>query len=241
MKQFLITIAGVLTGLILFAVLAPLFLLGVLTAASRPAPTPERAVLSLDLRGGLTDQAPQNPLAILGGRTLSVMGVESALKRAQTDARVQGLFVRLPEGGMAPAAADELRLAFKDFESHGKFVIVHSQGLYADGMVASTYELAAAASDVWMQPGSPFQATGIANEDLFFKRLFDRFGVTADFQQRYEYKNAVNPYLYDDYTPAHRTAELSWMDSVWNTSTASAAADRKTSPATLLATLEAGP
>lgn len=241
MKQFLITLAGVFVGLVLFAVLAPLFLLGVLAAAARPTPTPERAVLSLDLRGGLTDQAPQNPLAVLGGRTLSVMAIEQALKRAESDPRVQGVFVRLPEGGMAPAAADELRLAFQDFESHGKFVTVHSQGLYADGLVVSTYELAAASHDVWMQPGSPFQAVGIANEDLFFKRLFDRFGVTADFQQRYEFKNAVNPYLYNDYTPAHRTAELSWMGSVWDTATAAAAADRKMSPTAMTAILAAGP
>ncbi|HEY1560947.1 MAG TPA: signal peptide peptidase SppA [Caulobacteraceae bacterium] len=241
MKQFLITLAGVFFGLVLFAVLAPMFLLGLLAAAARPAPTPARAVLSLDLRGALTDQPSQNPLSILGGRTLSVMGIETTLKHAESDPRVQGLFVRLPEGGMAPAAADELRLAFKDFENHGKFVIVHSQGLYADGMVVSTYELAAASGDVWMQPGAPFQATGIANEDLFFKRLFDRFGVTADFQQRYEYKNAVNPYLYDDYTPAHRTAELSWMGSVWDTALAAAAADRKMTLAAMTSTLEAGP
>jgi protease-4 len=241
MKQFLITLAGVLVGLFLFAVIAPFVFLGMLSAAARPAPTPERAVLSLDLRGGLTDQPPQNPLALLGGKTVSVMGVEQALRRAEADPRVQGLFVRLPEGGIAPAAADELRLAFKDFESHGKFVIVHSQGLYADGMVASTYELGTAANELWMQPGSPFQVTGIASEDLFFKRLFDRFGVSADFQQRYEYKNAVNPYLYDDYTPAHRTAELSWMGSVWSTATAAAAADRKLQPAAMTSLLEAGP
>ena len=41
---------------------------------------------------------------------------------------------------------------------------------------------------------------------MFFKRLFDKYGVTADFEQRYEYKNAVNGYLYDDYTAAHREA-----------------------------------
>jgi protease-4 len=241
MKHFLITLAGVLAGLFLFAILAPLVLLSFLSAASRPAPTPERAVLSLDLRGGLTDQPPQNPFAVLGGRTLSVMGIEQALKRAEADPRVQGLFVRLPEGGMSPAGADELRLAFRDFEDHGKFIIVHSQGLYADGLVVSTYELAAASHNLWMQPGAAFQATGIANEDLFFKRFFDRYGISADYQQRYEYKNAVNPYLYDNYTPAHRTAELSWMGSVWDTATTAAGADRKMSPAAMAQVLAAGP
>jgi protease-4 len=241
MKQFLITVAGVLVGLCLFAVLTPLLLLGLLAGASQPAPTPARAVLSLDLRSGLTDQAPQNPLAFLSGKTQSVMGIEQTLRRAQADPRIMGLFVRLPESGISPAAADELRLAFKEFRDHGKFVTVHSQGLYAQGPVTSTYELAAASGDVWMQPGAPFQVTGLTSEDLFFKRAFDRFGVVADYQQRYEYKNAVNPFLYDDYTPAHREAELSWMGSIYDTALAAAAADRGKSPAALKAVIEAGP
>ena len=45
----------------------------------------------------------------------------------------------------------------------------------------------------WMQPGASLQSTGLASEDLFFKRFFDKYGITADFQQREQYKNAVNP------------------------------------------------
>src|SRR6185312_11698241 len=58
---------------------------------------------------------------------------------------------------------------------------------------------------------------------------------------RYQYKNAVNQYLYSDYTPAHREAELSWMNSVYATSLAAAAADRKMAPGALKAVIEAGP
>jgi protease-4 len=84
-----------------------------------------------------------------------------------------------------------------------------------------------------MQPGASFQATGLANEDIFFKRFFDKYGVKADYEQRYEFKNAVNGYLYDNYTPAHREAELSWLGSVYEMGLGQAAADRKLDPATL--------
>ena len=151
------------------------------------------------------------------------------------------MLVRLPEGGIEPGLADELRLAIKHFRASGKPVIAHSQGLYPSGVVTATYMLGAAAGELWMQPGASFQVTGIANEDLFFKRAFDKYGVKADYEQRYEYKNAVNGYLYDDYTPAHREAELSWMGSVYDTDIAAAAADRKLDPAALKTTLEAGP
>ena len=89
--------------------------------------------------------------------------------------------------------------------------------------------------------GAPFQVTGLAMEDLFYKRLFDKYGVKPDFQQRYEYKNAVNGFLYDDYTAAHRESELSWMGSIYQSSLGAAAADRHKSPAALRATIEAGP
>src|SRR5665213_2575398 len=92
-----------------------------------------------------------------------------------------------------------------------------------------------------MQPASSFQAVGVARQDIFFKRFVDAHGVVADYQQRYEYKTAVNPYLHDDYTPAHRASELSWMGSVYESALAAAAADRVMAPAALRSALEAGP
>jgi len=241
MKQFLLTVAGVFFGLLLFVVVVPALLIAIAVSGSRPAPLPAHSVLSLDLRGGLTDQEPQDGLAIFGPHGLSVMGIEETLRRAQSDSNVGGLFVRLPEGGMTPAAADELRLAFQRFRAAGKPILVYSQGLYPQGVVTSTYELAAASGDVWMQPSASFQAVGLAKEDIFFKDFFDKYGVVPDYQQRYQYKNAINGYLYNDYTPAHREAELSWMGSIYATSLAAAARDRKLAPEVLKATLEAGP
>jgi protease-4 len=241
MKQFLITIAGVFVGLALFAIVTPFVLLGLALSASRPTPLPARTVLVLDLRDGLTDQSPPDGLALFSARALSVVGIEDTLAKAGADDQVRGLFVRLPDGGMAPAAADELRGAFQRFRAAGKPILAYSQGFYPEGISSSTYELGAASGDLWMQPDASFQTTGVASEDIFFKRFFDKYGVQADFQQRYEYKNAVNPYLFSDYTPAHREGELSWLGSVYETGLAAAAADRKLPPAALKGLIEAGP
>ena len=198
-------------------------------------------MLELDLRDPLTDQSAQSVLAGFARRGHSAMSILEGLRRAEKDDRVKGVLIRLPEGGVEPGLADELRLGIRHFRASGKPMIAHSQGLYASGVVTATYMIGAASDDLWMQPGASFQVTGLANEDLFFKRLFDKYGVHADYEQRYQYKNAVNGYLYDDYTPAHRDAELSWMTSVYQTDIAAAAADRKLDPAVLKTTLEAGP
>jgi len=241
MKQFLLTMAGVFAGLVLFLIGVPFLLIVMAAGAAKPAPTPSQAVLELDLRDPLTDQDPVNPFASLGRRSMSVMSVIETLDRAGKDGKVKGLLVRLPEGGMPPAAADELRLALKKFRAAGKPVIAHSQGLYPSGVITSTYMLGAAADEFWMQPGASLQVTGLASEDLFFKRFFDKYGVKADYEQRYEFKNAVNPYLYSDYTPAHRESQLSWMGSIYGATLASAASDRKQTPQVLRTSLEAGP
>jgi len=241
MKQFLITAAGVFAGLLIFLIGVPFVLISMAASAAGPGPLPARAVLELDLRQQISDQGPQSPLAGFTRGGASAMSIIEALRRAEGDDRVKGVLVRLPEGGIEPGTADELRLAIKHFRTSGKPVIAHSQGLYPSGVVTSTYMLGAAADELWMQPASSFQVTGLANEDIFFKRFFDKYGVKADYEQRYEYKNAVNGYLYDDYTPAHREATLSWMTSVYESSLASAAADRKTDPAALRRDIEAGP
>jgi protease-4 len=241
MKQFLITAAGVFAGLMIFFVGVPFVLIAMAASAAGPPAVPAKTILELDLRDPLSDQSPQSPLAGLGRRSASAMGVVEGLRRAETDDRVRGVFVRLPEGGLEPGLADEIRLAIKHFRTSGKPVFAHSQGLYPSGAVASTYLVGAAADEFWMQPGASFQVTGLASEDIFFKRAFDKYGVKADYEQRYEYKNAVNGYLFDDYTPAHRAAELSWMGSIWQSDVATAAADRKMDAGVLDKTLEAGP
>jgi protease-4 len=170
-----------------------------------------------------------------------VLGVVTALHQAEDDERIKGLLVRLPEGGMAPAQAEELRLAVKSFQRAGKRVVAHSQGLYPSGVVVASYMLGASADEFWMQDTASFQVTGLSNEEFFLKGLFDRYGVVPEFQQRGQYKTAVNPFLHETFTPAHREATLSWMTSVYESALAQAAVDRRQTPQAIRAALEQAP
>jgi len=241
MKQFWLTLVGVFAGLVLFFVVLPVgFLLAASAVASAPR-TPSQTVLYVDLRGGMTDQSTAAPFASLTGEPLSVTTLVLVLRQAQADPKVKSLFVRLPEAGIDPAAADELVQAFRRFKAAGKIIYAHSQGLYASGLVTSTYQLGAEATQLWMQPGAPFEATGITQEEIFFARAFQQYGVSAEFEQRGPYKNAVNPYLYSGFTPAHREAELGWMTAVFNSTIASVAASRHLSEPAVRAAIVGGP
>lgn len=240
MKQFVLTVAGVFLGLLLFFVAIPILLIASAAGSAKPA-VHHRAVLEIDLRQGLTDQAPNNPFATLGGSGLSTLNIVETLDQAEDDSRIKAVLIRLPEMGVTPAAADELRQAIDRFEASGKPVFAHSQGIYPVGSAVSTYMLGASATELWMAPTANFGAVGFTLDDVFLGRAFDKYGVTADFEQRYEYKNAVNTYTQSDYTPAHREALTSWMTSIYNASLAAAAVERKMQPAALRQAIERGP
>ncbi|OGN45256.1 MAG: signal peptide peptidase SppA [Caulobacterales bacterium RIFCSPHIGHO2_01_FULL_70_19] len=243
MKQFFLTVAGVFAGLFLFLVVVPFVLIAVaIGSASSKEPTPAHAVLELDLREGLTDQTPTNPFAAFGGSGLSTLQVVDTLAQAAEDGRVKVLLIRLPEaGGVTPAAADEIRQAVRRFRRSGKPVIAHSQGFQPMGTSISAYMLGASASELWMQNTASFQVAGFSADSIFLGRAFDKYGVNAQFEQRYEYKNAVNEFTESDFTPAHREAMTAWMGSIYASAIANAAQDRRLTPQALRATIEAGP
>ncbi|MET4682911.1 signal peptide peptidase SppA [Brevundimonas faecalis] len=243
MKQFFLTMLGVFAGLVAFFIILPvaaLLFFAAAAGASKPT-TPAHTVLELDLREGLTDQAPTNPFAAFGGSGLSVVGVVDTLAQAEKDSNVKVLLIRAPEGGMNPAAADELRQAIARFRASGKTVIAHSQGFMPVGAVVSSYMVAAGADQLWMQNTASFQATGLSTDSVFLGRAFQKYGVKPEFEQRYEYKNAVNEYTQSDFTPAHREAMTAWMTSIYDSALAQIARDRKTTPEALKAVIEAGP
>ncbi|MFT3995984.1 MAG: signal peptide peptidase SppA [Asticcacaulis sp.] len=243
MKQFFITVGAVFAAFVLFFIGLPLLLITMISAASKPT-TPSAITLVVDLRSGLTDQTRPDPFSFITGRQLSTMDIVTSLYHAADDGKVKSVLIRLPEGGIAPAAAEEIRTAVRYIRSKNKVVYAHSQGLYPTTMVLASYAVGASATEFWMQPRSSFQVTGIATEEMFLKRAFDKYGITPQFEQRYEYKNAVNPYLQSDFTPAHREATLSWMGSIYDSLIKDAAADRKDAKldaAKLKAILEAGP
>ena len=241
MKQFFLTVLGVFTGLILFLVIVPVVLIGMAAASSSRPATPANAVLELDLREGISDQAPTNPFAVFGGSGLSVMSIVDTLAQAEKDNHIKVLLVRLPEAGLTPASADEIRQAIRRFRASGKTVIAHSQGFQPVGTVISSYMVGASASELWLQNTASFQVAGFAADEIFLGRAFEKYGVRADFEQRYEYKNAVNQYTQSDFTEPHREAMTAWMTSIYTSALANAAQDRKTTPALLKAAIEAGP
>ncbi len=178
---------------------------------------PDRVVLRLDLNKALVDgRGDGKPWrAVLGKPVLTLRGVVTALDSAAGDPRVIGLSVRLGAAPIGIATAQELRQAIARFRDSGKFALAYADSFAGMGDGTPEYYLAAAFDEIWMQPSGTLALTGIALEIPFLREALEKIGVQPEFEQRHEYKSAVEMFTRAGISrPARQSLErvlASWM------------------------------
>ena len=235
--------------LYLFASIGGLFVLLVAAAAgfaiafAEPEPAlPDRIVLRLDLDKGLSDGRSDDPWRQLrGDETLYLHRVTAALAAAETDDRVVGLAIRLGGARVSLVHAQELRAAVAAFRKRGKFALAFSQTFGSLGNGSNEYYLAAATDEVWMQPSGLVALLGIGLETPFLKGALDKIGVKPEFEQRHEYKSAVELLTHDTMSDPSRESLTriveSWMDQM----VSGIARDRQVPAETLRSVIDRSP
>ena len=214
------TIAGIFGFFIVLILIFVVF--GIFGAIGSIGDKEPDKILTLDLRTPMIDHNAGESL--FGGTRANIVDTVFALERAKTDKTVKGVFIRAENFGMAPASAEELRLALIEFQTSGKFVIAHAQGF--EGTSLMSYQAVSAADEIWMQDTTGFAVSGLRTETEFFGGVMEKFEADPEFFQFHEYKNAVNSYTQKGYTDAHREAATSYLTSIFDNATAQIAEDR---------------
>ncbi|WP_310467279.1 signal peptide peptidase SppA [Sphingomonas sp.] len=184
-----------------------LLFFGVLYAglSARPDPVTD-GVLALDLDGVVVEQAAKPDVAELlsgsGDRTKQYArrDLVAAIDEARTDDRVKAIALDL-DGflGGGQAALGDVAEALVRVRASGKPVIAYATGYSDDG-----YQLAAAASEVWLNPFGAVATVGPGGANLYLKGLLDKMGVTANIYRVGTYKAAVEPLTRNDMSPEAR-------------------------------------
>jgi len=224
MRQFFITMAGTIAGIFGFFILLFFIVMffGILGALSSVGDKTPDKILTIDLRKPMIDHSVGESL--FGQTPNSVINTVYALNRAKDDSSVKGVFIRAENFGMAPASAEELRLALVDFKTSGKFVISHAQGF--EGTSIMSYQAVSASDEIWMQDTTGFAVSGLHSETEFYGGVMEKFDANPELFQFHEYKNAVNSYIEKDFTEAHREATTSYLTSLYDNAIAQIATDR---------------
>ncbi|KIM00257.1 Protease IV [Paramagnetospirillum magnetotacticum MS-1] len=166
---------------------------------------PERVVLTLDLDAPFRDTGEANPLAQLSGeRSYGLRQTVEALDRAALDSRVTGLFATMGHSSLGLAGRQDLRDAVIRFRASGKSAVLFAETMGEGGSGTLDYYLAAAFSQVWLQPSGDVGLTGLWVESPFIKGTLDLLGMKAQFSGRHEYKSAIDMFTETGFTPAHR-------------------------------------
>jgi protease-4 len=168
--------------------------------SARPAPVRD-GVLDLSLKGSLVEQPARRDWAdVAGGGRLQeyrLRDLVAALDAAKDDSRVKAVALDL-DGfiGGGQTAIGDLADAVRRVRASGKPVIAYSTGYTNDG-----YQLASAASEIWLNPLGAVAIAGPGGSGLYYKGLLDKLGVTANVYRVGTYKAAVEPFIRNDMSP----------------------------------------
>ncbi|HWI85298.1 MAG TPA: signal peptide peptidase SppA [Sphingomonas sp.] len=210
-------LVGVKDALVLLLLL---LFFGLLYAALTVRPNPKLAssgALVVRLDGALVEQPEDaDPLAIISGngpatREYRLRDVVRAIRFAATDPAVKAVVLDLDRfSGGGQAAISAVGGALDEVRRTGKPVLTFATGYTDDG-----YQLAAHASEIWLDPIGAVLLAGPGAPHLYYKGLLDKLGVTTHVYRVGRFKSAVEPYIRTDQSPEARAASQALADSLW--------------------------
>ena len=213
--KFLVAIKD---GLVLIAML--LFFAALYAALSaRPnVATIGEGALLLDLNGVIVEQpAELGFIAMLTAdettvREYRLRDIVRAIDAAATDDRVKAVVLDLSTflgGGQTSLSAignalDRVKKSDKPIYAFANF--------YSD----DSYQLAAHADEIWMDPMGGVVFAGPGGNRLYYKNLIEQIGITAHIYRVGTYKSAVEPYMRADQSPEAREASQALYSVLWD-------------------------
>ncbi len=160
----------------------------------------------------------------------------SLVRSVEHDDSVRAVFVQIEGMSSGWATLQELRDAFSHLRAHGKPVFAY---LVAGG--TRDYYLAAAATKVYLDASGGLRMAGMSSTAMFFKDVFDKLGVVAQFEKIEEYKSAPEAFTRDTPSPKSNEMRESLLDDVYARVVGDLVHDRGHDQATIEKTFDDGP
>jgi protease-4 len=158
------------------------------------------------------------------------------LDDAAKDEKLSGVVLRLRSPQVGLAKAGEVRAAIARVRATGKKVYadVHSIENLRDYMVA------AACDEIIMPESGSLTIPGVEAQVIFFKGLFDKLGIAADFIQIGDFKGASEPFTRTSMSPEFRKQYEAVIDDYYEYLAESIAQDRKLDVETVRKLIDTG-
>jgi len=228
LKQVLIVVVSIFTSLVLFVGI------GLLLLQPRKPKITDKTVLHIALRGKVVERTPETFQQLLQGeqdQVIDLMVLKDAIKHAQEDKNIQGIYLEANTLRAGWASLEEIRNVLLSFQKTGKFIIA-----YGENYTQKTYYLASLADEIVLHPSGVFPLKGLSQTVFFYKTLLDKLEVAPQVFRVGEYKSAVEPFTRQDMSQASKHQSSKLLDAIHDhflSSIASARGLQKTSIQTM--------
>ena len=185
-------------------------------------PLPESAFLRIAPGGVLVEQKTYtDPLAQMfqqgspaDAETL-VSDLTDAITAAERDARITGIALELGYlAGGGITKLEQVGKALEQFKQSGKPVIA-----LGDSFTQEQYYLASFADEIHLNPMGAVLLTGFGSYRLYFKDAIDKLKVNFHIFRAGEYKDAVEPFIATEMSPASKEHTSAWLNELWQSYT----------------------
>ena len=221
MKQFfkmtLATICGIAIFLVVTGFFLTISLLGMIASDSASTKVKENSVFVIKLDGTISERAEEDsPInEILNMGDMSAMGLDDlicAIRKAKDNEDIKGIYL---EGGAlafdAPATAQQLRDALKDFKKSGKWIVA-----YADHYYQTSYYVASVADNIYLNDHGNIEFKGLGGKGEYLKGLYDKLGIKYMVAKVGKYKSYVERNTQTGMSDYDREQRTAYLNGIWN-------------------------
>jgi len=215
-KYTLATIVGIIILSVIAGIMFMISIAGIVASGSASTKAEKNSVFVLKLNGTVSERAEEDsPLtSLMGQADMEAMGLDdivSAIRKAKDDDNIRGIYI---EGGAAtfdaPATAQQVRDALKDFKESGKWILA-----YADQYMQSAYYVCSVADSVLLNKTGMIDFKGLGGKSMYMTGLYEKLGVRYQATRVGKYKSAVESVTRKDMSESDREQRTAYLQGVW--------------------------
>ena len=213
----LATVCGIAIFLVVTGFFLTISLLGMVASDSASTKVKENSVFVIKLDGTISERAEEgSPIdEILDLNDMSAMGLDDlicAIRKAKDNEDIKGIYL---EGGAlafdAPATAQQLRDALKDFKKSGKWIVAYSDRYYQ-----TSYYVASVADNIYLNDHGHIEFTGLGAKGEYMKGLYDKLGIKYMVAKVGKYKSYVERNTQTGMSEYDREQRTAYLNGIWN-------------------------
>ena len=213
----LATVCGIAIFLLITGFFLVISLAGMLASDSASTKVKENSVFVIKLDGSLSERSEESSpfdelLGMVDGASMGLDDLIASIRKAKNNDDIKGIYL---EGGSlsfdAPASAQQLRDALKDFKQSGKWIVA-----YADIYYQVSYYVASVADKIYLNDHGSIDFKGLGGKGEYMKGLYDKLGIKYQVAKVGKYKSYVESNTLTGMSEYDREQREAYLNGIWN-------------------------